>query len=173
MVRFYPSVRFVDYPWVYYDRYEAYLPKKNPRDEKGHQRTGPMDCAGFDRLFEDIKKRGKENPFIVEYYCKDLPNAQGFRDAPVLAIRTGNNCAEAMIQLGMTDAPILFVIPKTQVRRLPAGMFIDILIDGDLLRNISKLWKDLPRGNDEPIGEKNAWRDSELLVDLISETGKK
>ncbi len=173
MIRFYPIVRISDYPWVYYDRYETYLPKKNHRDEMGHQRTGPMDCAGFDRLLDDIKENGKENPFIIEYYCKDLPNAKGLRDAPVLAIRTGNNCAEAMAQLGMSYASALFVVPTTQLPRLPTDPYVDIPIDVELQRTISSLWKDLPRGNDEPVGLKGAWQDSELLIDLIRSTKEK
>lgn len=170
MIRFYPLVNVMGYPWVYYDRYETYLPKKNPRDERGHQRTGPMDCTRFNRLLEDIRVNGKENPFIIEYYCKDLPNAKGLRDAPVLAIRTGNNCAEAMQQLGLTDAPALFVVPKTQEPRLPPAPHIDIPIDEYLVGEICALWRELPRGNEDPIGEKGAWRDSELLTDIIRET---
>ncbi len=173
MVRFYSSVDVMGYPWVYYDRYETYLPKKCPRDEMGHQRTGPMDCAQFNRLFEDIRANGKENPFIIEYYCKDLPNAKGFRDAPVLAIRTGNNCAEAMKQLGLTHAPALFVVPKTQQTRLPTDPYTDIPINKNLQNAVQNLWRELPRGNDEPIGEKAAWRDSELLTDLIRSTMEK
>jgi len=37
MIRFYPSTRIIDYPWVYFDRYETYLPKKDRRDQFGHQ----------------------------------------------------------------------------------------------------------------------------------------
>jgi len=173
MVRYYPLVDVMGYPWVYYDRYETFLPKKCPRDEMGHQRTGPMDCTRFDRLLEDIREHGKENPFIVEYYCKDLPNAKGLRDAPVLAIRTGNNCAEAMKQLGLTNAKALFVVPKSQITNLPTSPHFDIPIDGNLEREINALWRELPRGNEDPIGEKAASRDSELLTDLIRSTKEK
>ncbi len=170
MVRFYPSVKILDYPWVYYDRYEDYLPKKDPRELVGHVRTGSMDWGRFTALKDDIEKHGVENPFIIEHYCKDLPNAKGFRDAPVLAIRTGNNRAEAMSQLKIFEAPALFVVPKTQLSHLPTSSHTDIPIDCRLGGTVAKLWKEVVRGNDEPLGVVSAWRDSELLTDIIRES---
>ncbi len=170
MIRFYPSINILNYPWVYYDRYEDYLPKKNPRDQFGHVRTGSMDYGRFTLLKSDIAEHGVENPFIIEYYNKDLPNAQGLREAPVLAIRTGNNRAEAMQQLGITNAPALFVVPKTQLINLPTISYIDIPIDKRLEGEVCKLWKEVVRGNDEPLGIVGAWRDSELLTDIIRES---
>ena len=172
IVRFYEEVDILQYPWVYHDRYEEWLPKKNPRDAMGHQRTGPMDWEGFNRLKEDIRVNGIECPFIVEYYCKDLPNAKGLREAPVLAIRTGNNRAEAMHQLGMWVAPALFVVPVEQVGKLPTDGYVDIPCDKNLTRNVNQLWKEVVRGNDEPMGEVGAWRDSVLLTDLIRSIGE-
>lgn len=166
MIRFYPSTDVVKYPWVYHDRYEDYIPG-------GHTRTGPMDLGRFTALKEDIAANGIENPFIIEYYCKDLPNAKGLRDAPVLAIRTGNNRAEVMHQLKMTHAPALFVVPREQAGKLPGGQFVDIPIDGQLEHRLSKLWKEVVRGNDEPLGEVGAWRDSELLTDLVRSSKEK
>ena len=170
MIRFYPSVKILDYPWVYFDRYEDYLPKKNPRDQFGHARTGSMDMGRFTALKDDIEKHGVENPFIIEYYNKDLPNAQGLREAPVLAIRTGNNRAEAMHQLNITEAPALFVVPKTQLNHLPTASHIVIPINQWLEKEVCKLWKEVVRGNDEPLGIVGAWRDSVLLTDLIRES---
>lgn len=170
MIRFYPSVKILDYPWVYYDRYEDYLPKKNRRDQFGHARTGSMDMGRFTALKDDIAEHGIENPFIIEHYCKDLPNAKGFRDAPVLAIRTGNNRAEAMQQLGISEAPALFVVPKTQLNHLPTCTHVDIPLDRWLEKNVCKLWKEVVRSNDEPLGIVGAWRDSELLMDIIRES---
>lgn len=170
IIRFYESANVLKYPWVYYDRYEDFLPKENIRDELGHQRTGSMDCGGFDRLMADIKEHGIENPFIIEYYNKDLPNAQGLREAPVLAIRTGNNRAEAMHQLKITNAPALFVVPRTQVGNLPTTGYVDIPINRYLEGRVCDLWHEVVRGNDEPLGIVSAWRDSELLTDIIRGT---
>ena len=170
MIRYYPCVRILDYPWVYFDRYEDYLPKKNPRDQFGHARTGSMDMGRFDRLKLDIALYGIECPFIIEHYCKDLPNAEGLRDAPVLAIRTGNNRAEAMDQLNITKAPALFVVPKTQLSHLPTCTHVNIPINKWLEKEVCKLWKEVVRGNDEPLGIVGAWRDSVLLTDLIRES---
>ena len=172
MVRYYPKCRIIDYPWVYCDRYEDYLPKENPRDAKGHIRTGNMCWLLFSDLKLDIAEHGIENPFIIEYYCKDLPNRGGFRDAPVLAIRTGNNRAECMKQLGLTDAPALFVVPKTQIANLPTDPYIDIALDRMFEKNVAKLWKEVERtgpNREEPLGIVGAWRDSKLLTDIIRE----
>ena len=170
MVRYYEEVDILRYPWVYHDRYEHYLPKKNPRDEMGYMRTGPMDCAGFTRLKDDIEENGIECPFIIEYYRKDLPNAKGLRDAPVLAIRTGNNRAEALCQLGITFAPALFVVPRTQLKNLPTDPHVDLVMDRTLASQVNKYWHEIVRGNNEPIGLIGAWRDSELLTDICRET---
>lgn len=168
MVRFYPDTEITCYPWVYHDRYEAYLPKAHPHDDRGHQRTGPMDCGRFNRLKEDIEANGIENPFIIEFYRKDLPNAKGLRDAPVLAIRTGNNRAEAMSQLGLSRGPALFVVPRGVENRLPrSDEHKDFNMDRHLERDVAGLWDEVVRGNDEPLGTVDAWRDSQLLTDLI------
>lgn len=174
MVRYYPDVEITCYPWVYHDRFEHYLPKKHRLDTLGHQRTGPMDVGRFNRLKADIAENGIENPFIIEYYRKDLPNARGLRESPVLAIRTGNNRAEAMSQLGMSRGPALFVVPRTQRDMLPSDPHIDFSMDRNLERQVNSLWKAVVRGNDEPLGEIGAWRDCELLVDLVrmSKDGK-
>lgn len=170
MIRYYPSVRIHDYPWVYRDCYHEQLPKKNPCDELGHKRMGNMGVAQFDVLKDDIAEHGIENPFIIEYYCKDLPNAKGLRDAPVLAIRTGNNRAECMRQLKISYAPALFVVPRTQVAKLPTAHHIVIPINRWLEKEVCKLWKEVVRGDDEPIGVVGAWRDSVLLTDIIRES---
>ena len=168
MVRYYPRVEITRYPWVYHDRYEHYLPKVNKHDALGHQRTGSMDLSRFNALKNDIAKHGIENPFIIEYYRKDLPNAGGLRAEPCLAIRTGNNRAEAMSQLGMSDAPALFVVPRSQEPYLPREYeYRDLNMDASLEQCVSELWRPVVRGYDEPIGVAGAWRDSELLVDLV------
>ena len=175
MVRYYPDVEITCFPWVYHDRYEHYLPKANIHDKIGHQRTGPMDCGRFNALKDDIAQHGIENPFIIEFYRKDLPNAKGLRDEAVLAIRTGNNRAEAMHQLGLSRAPALFVVPRSVKGLLPASdEYRDFVMDQTLERQVSALWKEVVRGNDEPLGLIGAWRDSELLTDLIrmSKNGK-
>ena len=127
-----------------------------------------MDCGGFDRLKADIEENGIENPFIIEYYCKELPNAAGLRKEPCLAIRTGNNRAEAMQQLGLSLGPALFVVPRGQEPFLPREYeYRDFNMDASLEQCVSGLWRPVVRGNEEPLGVAAAWQDSELLVDLI------
>jgi hypothetical protein len=168
MVRYYPRVEITCYPWVYHDRHEHYLPKVNRHDLIGYQRTGPMDCSRFDALKADIEKYGIENPFIIEFYRKDLPNAEGVRAEPCLAIRTGNNRAEALRQLNLSTGPALFVVPRSQEPYLPRDSeYRDLNMDGSLEACVSELWRPVVRGNDEPIGVAGAWRDSELLTDLV------
>lgn len=174
LVRYYPSVEITKYPHVYHDRYEHYLPREPgvPRSQPGHARTGPYDYGAFTRLKDDIEEHGVQNPFIIEHYCKDLPNAKGLRVAPVLAIRTGNNRAEVMHQLGISHGPALFVVPRTQQPNLPTDESVDIPFTRDFATHIGELWSEVIRGNDEPIGKPNAWNDSQLLVDIVQECGK-
>ena len=160
IVRYYPEVDILQYPWVYFDRYEDYLPG-------GHTRTGSMDWSRFSRLKQDIADHGLENPFIIEFYRKDLPNAGGLRREPCLAIRTGNNRAEALRQLGINMAPAVFVVPKMVQGSLPDGPSRDIPVDRALAHELGRIWTEVRRGNEEPIGEASAWRDSQLLEDLI------
>lgn len=166
LIRYYPETEITCYPWVYHDRFEHYLPgAKNGKP--GHQRTGPMDLGAFNRLKDDIARHGVENPFIIEYYRKHLPNAAGVREDNCLAIRTGNNRAEAMQQLGLSRGPALFVVPRRLRPELPSDRHRNLPLDRTLELHVSRLWHEVVRGNDAPLGIKGAWRDCELLVDLI------
>lgn len=165
IIRYYPDTEITCYPWVYHDRYEHYLPKSSPRDKIGHMRTGPYDCGKFAALKESIAKDGILNPFIIEYYDKHLPNAEGTQGFESLAIRTGNNRAEAMHQLGLCRGPALFVIPRRIEDELPKDPYRAIRIDRHLESEVAKLW-----GCVEVFDNDHArpYRDSELLCDLIT-----
>jgi hypothetical protein len=153
---------------VYHDRYHTCLPKKNRLDEKGHMRTGPYDYLKFVALKESIKKDGVINPFIIEYYDKHLPNAKGVQGFKSLAIRTGNNRAEAMRQLKQTHGPALFVVPREVLSDLPKDEHEVLPINRQLLGHIQRLWTAV--GKDGELGQSDAWRDSELLMDIIRST---
>lgn len=170
LIRFYPRTEITCYPWVYHDRYEHYLPKKNRTDKIGHARTGPYDCGKFEKLKESIAKDGILNPFIVEYYDKHLPNAKGLQGFKSLAIRTGNNRAEAMHQLGQTHAPALFVVPRTVEEQLPTDPYETLALDRSLPARIARLWTAV--GADGELGPSNAYNDSELLMDILREVKK-
>jgi hypothetical protein len=169
IIRFYPSVEVTCYPWVYHDRFEHYLPKRHHLDKIGHTRTGPYDYGKFTRLLDSIRENGILNPFIIEYYDKHLPNAKGLQGFKSLAIRTGNNRAEAMHQLGLTHAPALFVVPRDIRGSLPPLPFRSLPINRSLRHEIRMLWREI--GPEGDLGPSDAYNDSELLMDLIRESG--
>lgn len=164
LIRYYPRTEITCYPWVYHDRYEHYLPKRNPHDKIGHTRTGPYDYGKFTRLLDSIREHGILNPFIIEFYDKHLPNAKGLQGFRSLAIRTGNNRAEAMHQLGLTHGPALFVIPREAEEDLPIDPYEDFPIDAGLRGKVERLWVPVEGGD---LGTAQAYDDSELLMDLI------
>lgn len=163
VVRFYPRCDILKYPWVYHDR-AVEIPNRGII----HTRTGSMDWQGFEDLKADIDKHGVACPFIIEYYDKHLPNAKGLQGFESLAIRTGNNRAEAMYQLGKTRAPALFVVPRYVAGELPLDYHEDFPIDKDLQNRVSRLWQLVCRG-ERVLGVADAWKDSVLLVDIIRE----
>jgi hypothetical protein len=158
-IRYYPSTEITCYPWVYHDREHTYATGETKRF-----RTGPYDKLKFDRLVESIREYGILNPFIIEYFDKHLPNAKGFQGYESLAIRTGNNRAEAMYQLGQTHGPALFVVPRSRIPELPEDSYREIPIDKSLQNEIRKLWKPVDGGE---LGPADAFNDCELLMDII------
>lgn len=138
VVRYYESMNVLKYPWSYAEP-EAH------RLEDG--RRGTMDLVRFHELYEDIEENGVRNPFVIEWMQKQpIPSER-------LAIRTGNNRAEIMKQLGMTKAPALFVVPKAQAHLLPEGGRL-IEQDDDFMLFLNTIWDDA------------AWKDSGLLQQL-------
>jgi hypothetical protein len=171
LLRFYPDTDVLKYPWVWHELPDSHL---QPDQRKGTIRTGNMDGFRFDRLKRSIAEEGVLNPFIIEHYRKDLPNGTGFYDEPVLAIRTGNNRAEAMHQLGLRRASALFVVPRELAPALPDDPYEDIVVDGGLLKRIRGLWtavvRDPEENHDGELGISDAWMDSNLLLEIVRST---
>lgn len=142
LIRYYPCTPF-DFKWRHYERHEG--------------RTGTMPAERFFELKEDMAKRGMLNPLIVEYYIMELHHQPDF------FVRVGHNRAEAAHQLGIRQGGVLFVVPETQVSKLPSGPHRDLAQDETLIYELRKIWTDVHGW------ESDAWKDSGLLLTLVRE----
>lgn len=135
--------------------------------------TGNMEWNRYMRLKRSIQEDGILNPFIVEYYKKDKGNGK-YYDRPVLAIRTGNNRACILSELGIERGPVLFAVPRSVERLLPDDPYTDIPINSSLLSTLRSLWGEVLRApedeHDGNLGVPDAWMDSNLLLATVRST---
>ena len=69
-----------------------------------------------------------------------------------------------MHQLGMTHAAAVFIIPRSKRHQLPTDPHTELPLDASLPGRIKKLWTAV-----EGLGPSDAYKDSELLMDILRE----
>jgi hypothetical protein len=173
IIRFYPDTPILCYTYTVFDVPYSHL-QIGERQELARQgkhtfKTGNMDGYQFDRLVRDISEYGIINPFIIEYYSKPPGKP------PSLSIRTGNNRACAMEQLGLSRAKALFVVPRKLAHALPSeDDYVELGIRPGLLEEIDALWCEVRREAEEhhngDLGTDRAWTDSNLLLEIVRST---
>ena len=173
LVRFYPDTPVLCYTYSKFVLPMNHLPQDQQQDwaRKGVTEwiTGNMEWSRYMRLKEDIREYGIINPFTVEYYDKP-PGAP-----KSLAIRTGNNRACVMEQLGLDRAPVLFVVPQSLRSQLPSDdAHEELPIEPGLLDRVDALWQPVTRepteDHDGMLGTERAWTDSNLLLAIVQST---
>lgn len=179
VLRYYPDTPITCYPFSCHIRdFSHLLPDERQQLERNGGPnvwlSGNMEWDRYQRLKRSIREDGIINPFIIEYYKKDKPGGKGYYDKPVLAIRTGNNRACCMYELGMERGPALFAVPRRVERLLPLDPYTEIPIDSSLLPTLRGLWGEVLRdpedNHDGNLGVPDAWMDSNLLLDVVRST---
>jgi hypothetical protein len=115
--------------------------------------TGVMDVENFLKLKEDIRINGCVNPLIVEYDNRELIGTEW-------TVRTGNNRAEAMTQLGMSRVNAI-LIGKPEAPWPEGGN----LIKADELKEFLKSWKGITV--DGRVYRQDAWNDCKALMEIL------
>ena len=147
-VRYYETLPLSLFKW----RTTTY---KNYRAGLGHPKlgdvtTGVMSVEHFLELKEDIRDKGCINPLIVE-----------FNDEWV--IRTGNNRAEAMKQLGTTHAGAI-LIARPSAPWPGGGRKIEPF---ELAFFMRKIWKGVLT-EDHTTYDGKAYKDCKVLMELLA-----
>ncbi len=120
----------------------------------GDIQTGLMSVEHFLVLKEDIRKNGCVNPVIAEYDNQWV-------------IRTGNNRAEAMTQLGTSHVDAI-LIAKAE-GPWPKGPWPEggELIETHKLREfLAQIWTEITAGDGRPYN-RQAWHDCKILVETM------